>query len=198
MKNLQLQETFGLFYLKMYRVKSDHYISNMQEMLAKSANTCTVIWEMFVVKIFSWFKSTTKIKRTKFLLQCIFNTTKIYCVARLACVQPHTLKIGMSITSYLKPRSGLPDPKGPCTIYQPAAISCDCKAAISCDYKAAKTDKKREYRPSFSSLQRTDHDHCVVPARITILHHPRPPCPAFSILCTRLRRNFVHLILNVN
>ena len=38
----------------------------------------TVIWELFVVKKISWFKSTTKIKRTKFLLQCILNTTKIY------------------------------------------------------------------------------------------------------------------------
>ena len=74
--------------------------------------------------------------------------------------------------------------------YQPVAISSDCEAP--------KANKKREYLPSFSPLQRTGHDHCVVPARIIILHHLLPPCPSFSILCTRLRRKFARLILMVN
>ena len=50
MKNLQLQETFGLFQLKIYHVKSYHYISNTQEMLAKFANTCTMVHKIYGVK----------------------------------------------------------------------------------------------------------------------------------------------------
>ena len=51
----------------------------------------TVIWEIFIVKIFSWFKSTTKIKCTKFLLQCtcIFNAMKIYCSVLSLCAATH-------------------------------------------------------------------------------------------------------------
>ena len=51
MKKLQLQETFGLFQLKIYHVKSYHYISNAQEMFAKFANT--IIHKIHGMKILS-------------------------------------------------------------------------------------------------------------------------------------------------
>ena len=85
-------------------------------------------------------------------------------------------------SSYFKPRSGLPNPKGPlsASLRSRANANQEVEKVLR---EAAKDDKKRGYLPSFLPLQCTGQDLCVVLTRIIILHYPLPPCPSFSILC---------------
>ena len=90
----------------------------------------------------------------------------------------------MSIASYFNPRNGLPDHKGPLS----ASLSSRAIAMANQETEKAISEAAKENTlspffsvnaqrqlPSFSPLQRTGHDRCVVPARIIILHHPLPP-----------------------
>ena len=108
------------------------------------------------------------------------------------CVATRVWKIGMSITSYFKPRSGLPDPKTPLLTRLPSrAIVMANQEAEKVLREAAKLTRNVDiYLLSFSLLQRTGHDRCVVPASTVIpssftsptLPRPAPPNTTFNLI----------------
>ena len=94
----------------------------------------TVIREMFVGTIFSWGKSTTKIKRTKVFIRWKIATTKHITRGW------HTACSYSLVRSYFKPANGLPDTKGS------MALSSGISSASAASHTSLYIDGNHEYR----------------------------------------------------
>ena len=66
----------------MHHAQKQFGFKKLASLLLLSLPVTTVDMEIFIVKIFSWFAQTTKIKNTKYILQWIINAARTFLFAQ--------------------------------------------------------------------------------------------------------------------
>ena len=132
--------------------------------------TLTVIREIFIGKIFSWSKSTMKIKHTKIFIWWKIATTNIYGAYYTWLAHLHACSCSL-VQSYFKPANGLPDTKGSLTGSLPSqvmALSRGISSASAASHTFLYTDGNHESTNTDVSFEFLHGGSCSSVSKLTL------------------------------